>query len=87
MAPVETDIDNSVSAKRNLRIIFLHSGIGEFRIPRGAWRQPGRTLRWQVQVNRSNERTRSAGKCGQIYGGPPPKTAGSRIGSILSITI
>jgi hypothetical protein len=31
MAPVEADIDNSVSAKRNLRIIFLHSGIGEFR--------------------------------------------------------
>src|SRR5579862_5228585 len=31
MAPVDADIDKSVSAKTNLRIIFLHSGTGEFR--------------------------------------------------------
>src|ERR1700733_9956348 len=28
MAPVETEMDSSVSAKKNFRIVFLHSGGG-----------------------------------------------------------
>jgi hypothetical protein len=87
MAPVEADIDKSVSAKRNLRIIFLHSGTGEFRSRAAHGVNRDGLMRWQVQVNRSNERTNSAGKCGQIYGGSFAKTGRSRIGSTLSTTI
>jgi hypothetical protein len=67
MAPVEADSDRRVTTKKKLRIVFLYSEGREF--------QPDSTRHWQTiqtanAANRSDERTKSAAKCGQIYGGP-----------------
>jgi hypothetical protein len=68
MAPVETDSDNRMSAKKNLCIVFLLL-TAENSDPEQRMAWPGPTIRFANAADRSNERTRSAGKCGQIYGG------------------
>jgi hypothetical protein len=85
MAPVETDIDKSVQAKRILRIIFLYSEAGEFRARTA--RGMNRDRQMAGAANGNNEQTNSAGKCGQIYGGAFANTAGLRTCATLSITI
>jgi hypothetical protein len=85
MAPVETDIDKSVHARRNLRIIFLYSEAGEFRARTA--RGVNRDRQLAGAANGNNEQTNSAGKCGQIYSGAFVNTAGLRTGATLSITI
>jgi hypothetical protein len=85
MAPVEADIDKSVHARRNLRIIFLYSEAGEFRA------RTARGMNRDGQVagaaNGNNDEANSAGKCGQIYGDALANIAGLRTRATLSITI
>jgi hypothetical protein len=71
MAPLETDSDNRVSARKNLCIVFLHSDARELksRIARS-----GPITQIANAADRSNEQTRNAGKCGQICGGPIANT-------------
>jgi len=85
MAPVEADIDKSVHAKRNLRIIFLYSEAGEFRARTARGMHGDRQM--AGAANGNNAQANSAGKCGQIYGGAFATTAGLRTGATLSITI
>ena len=63
-----TDSDNRVSARKNFRIVFLHSDAQRFQSPNHA-RHDRTDYSDCNAANRSSERTRSAGKCGQIYGG------------------
>src|SRR5258708_24407170 len=65
MAPVETDSDNSMSARKNLCIVFFHSDGRKFQSRMGAWqhrdrlfscerRKPQRRAeqkRWQMRPN------------------------------------
>jgi hypothetical protein len=85
MAPVEADIDKSVHAKRNLRIIFLYSEAGEFRARTAPGLNRGRQM--AGAANGNNDQTNSAGKCGQIYGGAFASTAGLQTAATLPITI
>jgi hypothetical protein len=65
MAPVEADIDKSVSAKRNIRIIFLYSDAGEHdRSAHGVDRDG--LFRLQGAANRSGERTKAPANAAKL---------------------
>jgi hypothetical protein len=64
-APDEAESDNKVSARRNLRIVFLHFG-SKNPVPRFA---PERILcGWQARRVTQQRMDDKHGKCGQIYG-------------------
>jgi hypothetical protein len=65
------------------RVPSFRQGI---RIPINAWHAPGRILiAWAA--NRGNELTKSAGKCGQICGGPMPNAEALIVDWFSIITI
>src|SRR5260370_18053663 len=69
MATEETDSDNKVSAKKNLDIVFLLL-TAENSNPKSTWHHRDRLFRLQTPRTAAGEPAKSAGKCGQIYGGP-----------------
>jgi hypothetical protein len=78
MAPVEIDSDKRMSGRKNLCIVFLHSEHREFQ-PEECAARSGPTIQIANAANRSNELTKSAGKCGQIYGGPIANAGPSQV--------
>src|SRR5260370_19954711 len=75
MAPVDTDSDNNMSARKNLCIVFLHSDRRESN-PNSTWHDRDRPFRLQTPrtaATRKPEALVNAAK----FTAPPPRIAGS----------
>src|ERR1700735_1773094 len=75
MAPPETDSDSRAATKKVLRMVFLlflrrRFLRRRFSNPNSTWHQRGRLFRWRRPPIAPS---RSAGKCGKIYGDHLPK--------------
>jgi hypothetical protein len=85
MAPEESGTDIRISARKNLRIVFLHSEARENLDPVSHDRD--RYVGIANAANCSNARYRNAGKCGQICGDPLANAEAFWINSAARITI
>jgi hypothetical protein len=85
MAPVEADSDKRVATKKYLRIVFLCPQNRRIRT-RFAWASPGRLFRMTCATNRTDQCSKSAGKCGQICGDPAMFTRIAETGAATPIT-
>src|SRR5882757_6329135 len=76
MAPEETGTDNRMRARKNFCIVFLHFSTAENSDPE--WRRGMTGTDYSDCKRRDPQRrkTRSAGKCGQIYDGAASRTPG-----------
>jgi hypothetical protein len=71
MAPVETDNDNKMSARKNLCIVFLHSDGRKYPIPDGEWHDQDRLFRLRTPRAAAASEAETLANAAKFTAAPP----------------
>jgi hypothetical protein len=86
MAPVETDSDNRISAKKKLRIVFLHSD-GKESNPNSTWHDRDRLFRLQTPRTVAANEPKALVNAAKFTAAQSRIPGDEKINSITSVTI